>query len=65
MERDDTLVGKWLKTKYPKIKRMAKAQGADTYFGDAAHIRSDHHSGRTWGKRARSRSSRPRRLGMP
>ncbi len=33
----------------PKIRRMAKAQGADIYFGDAAHIRSDHHAGRTWG----------------
>ena len=30
---------------------MAKAQGADIYFGDAAHIRSDHHAGRTWGKK--------------
>jgi len=41
----------WLKTEYPKIKKMAKAQGADIYFGDAAHIRSDHHAGRNWGKR--------------
>ena len=30
---------------------MAKARGADIYFGDAAHIRSDHHAGRTWGKK--------------
>jgi transposase len=50
-ERDDTLVGKWLKTEYPQIKKMAKVQGADIYFGDAAHIRSDHHAGRTWGKK--------------
>src|ERR1700729_2631599 len=50
MERDETLVHKWLKTEYPMIKKMAKAQGADIYFGDAAHIRSDHHAGRTWGK---------------
>src|SRR5580700_10581421 len=26
-------------------------QAADIYFGDAAHIRSDHHAGRSWGKR--------------
>jgi transposase len=51
MERDETLVQKWLKTEYPKIRRQAKAQGADIYFGDAAHIRSDHHAGRTWGKK--------------
>jgi hypothetical protein len=24
---------------------MVKKQGADIYFGDAAHIRSDHHAG--------------------
>jgi len=51
IERDETLVQKWLKTEYPKIKKQAKALGADIYFGDAAHIRSDHHAGRTWGKK--------------
>ena len=51
IERNEALVRKWLKTEYPKIKKMAKAQGADIYFGDAAHIRSDHHAGRTWGKK--------------
>jgi transposase len=51
MERDEALVQKWLKAEYPKIRKMAKAQGANIHFGDAAHIRSDHHAGRTWGKR--------------
>jgi transposase len=51
IEREEALVQKWLKAEYPKIKKMAKAQGADIYFGDAAHIRSDHHAGRTWGKK--------------
>jgi len=51
MERDEALVHKWLKTEYPKIKKQAKAQGADIYFGDAAHIRSDHHAGRTWSRK--------------
>src|SRR5438132_13709040 len=51
MERDESLVKKWLKMEYPKIKKMAQSQGADVYFGDAAHIRSDHHAGRSWGKR--------------
>src|SRR6202045_2674276 len=49
VERDESLVRQWLKKEYPKIKAMAKKQGADIYFGDAAHIRSDHHAGRTWG----------------
>ena len=51
LERDEALVQKWLKTEYPKIKKMAKIQGADIYFGDAAHLRSDHPAGRTWGKK--------------
>src|ERR1700693_3748218 len=51
IERDEALVQKWLKTEYPEIKKMAQTQGADIYFGDAAHMRSDHHAGRTWGKK--------------
>src|ERR1035437_9218947 len=50
-ERDEALVQQWLKKDYPEIKKMAQKQGADIYFGDAAHIRSDHHAGRTWGKK--------------
>jgi hypothetical protein len=41
----------WLKKEYPRIKAMAREVGADIYFGDAAHMRSDHHAGRTWGKK--------------
>jgi transposase len=51
IEQDEALVQKWLKAEYPRIKKMAQMQGADIYFGDAAHIRSDHHAGRTWGKK--------------
>jgi len=51
IEQDEALVQKWLKAEYPKIKKMAQMQGADIYFGDAAHVRSDHHAGRTWGKK--------------
>ena len=51
IERDESLVQKWIKNEFPKIKKRAQMQGADIYFGDAAHIRSDHHAGRTWGKK--------------
>ena len=51
IERDEALVQQWLDKEYPKIKAMAQRQGADVYFGDAAHIRSDHHAGRTWSRR--------------
>jgi transposase len=51
LERDEALVQQWLKREYPKIRVMAQREQADIYFGDAAHMRSDHHSGRTWGKK--------------
>jgi transposase len=51
LEQDDALVQQWLKKEYPKIKALAAREKADIYFGDAAHIRSDHHAGRTWGKK--------------
>jgi len=54
IERDEALVQKWLKEDYPKIKKMAQNLGAEIYFGDAAHIRSDHHAGRTWGKKGQT-----------
>jgi transposase len=49
IERDESMVKRWLKKEYPQIKALAGKEGADIYFGDAAHIRSDHHAGRTWG----------------
>ena len=51
LERDEGLVQQWLKQEYPKIKARARREKADIFFGDAAHMRSDHHAGRTWGKR--------------
>ena len=51
IERDEALVQQWLKKEYPKIKAMARKEEAEIYFGDAAHIRSDHHAGRSWGRR--------------
>src|SRR5271163_493702 len=37
-----------LKQEYPKIKALARREKAEIY---AAHMRSDHHAGRTWGRR--------------
>jgi len=51
IERDGSLIRRWLRKDYPQIKAQAKENGADIYFGDAAHMRSDHHAGRTWGKK--------------
>src|SRR5476649_1767161 len=51
LERDEALVQQWLKKEYPQIKALARREKAEVHFGDAAHIRSDHHAGRTWGRR--------------
>ena len=51
LERDEALVKQWLKQDYPRIRALAQREKADVYFGDAAHMRSDHHAGRTWGKK--------------
>ena len=45
---------------YPKIEALAQREQAEIFFGDAAHMRSDHHAGRTWGKRGEPPSSKPR-----
>src|SRR5467141_1611435 len=51
LERDEALVQQWLKQEFPRIKALAQREKAEIFFGDAAHMRSDHHSGRTWGKK--------------
>jgi transposase len=53
-ERDEALVERWLKREFPRIKALAKLEKAEIFFGDAAHMRSDHHSGRTWGKKGKT-----------
>src|SRR5712675_3362942 len=50
-ERDEALVEQWLKKEYPKIKALAQREKAEIFFGDAAHMRSDHHAGRSWGRK--------------
>jgi transposase len=51
LEQDAALVQQWLKHDYPKIKALAQRERAEIYFADAAHMRSDHHAGRSWGKK--------------
>src|SRR6266436_9319731 len=43
-ERDEALVQRWLKKEYPRIRALAQRERADIFFGDAAHMRSDHHA---------------------
>ena len=50
-ERNPSVVSQWLKREYPKIKRLARREGARIYFGDEAGVRSDYHSGTTWSQK--------------
>jgi transposase len=50
-QKDPQRVEKWLKEEYPKIRALARKQGADIFFGDEAGVRSDCHSGTTWAVR--------------
>src|SRR5260370_26987966 len=36
---------------FPLRQSFYPREKAEIYFGDAAHMRSDHHSGRTWGRK--------------
>src|SRR6266446_808626 len=54
LERDEALVQQWLKQEFPRIKALAQREKAEIFFGDAAHMRSDHHSGRTWGQKGQT-----------
>jgi hypothetical protein len=50
-ERDPEAVRQWLVKEYPAIRRQAKAQGAEIYWGDQMGLRSDHQSGTSYGRR--------------
>jgi len=54
IEQDPERVRHWLEQEYPRIRRQAQRQGAEIYFGDEAGVRSDCHSGRTWGAKGRT-----------
>lgn len=53
-QQDPESVSKWLEVEYPKIRAKARRLGAEIFFGDEAGLRSDHHSGRTWGEKGRT-----------
>jgi transposase len=47
-ERDPEFVESWRDKEFPKIRRLAKKEGATLYFSDEAGVRSDFHAGTTW-----------------
>lgn len=53
-EQDPESVKQWLEKEYPKIKRKAKKEKAEIYFGDEAGMRSDHHAGKSFSKKGQT-----------
>lgn len=47
-------VQRWLDEEYPRIRSLARSLKARIYFGDEAGVRSDHHSGTTWGVKGKT-----------
>lgn len=50
-QQDPEAVERWKNEEYPRIRRRARRLGAQIFFADEAGVRSDFHSGTTWGKR--------------
>lgn len=53
-QQDPEAVKHWLATEYPTIQRRARREGAQIFFADEAGVRSDFHSGTTWGRRGQT-----------
>lgn len=47
-QQDPGLVAAWKEDVYPKIRKLAAAEGANIFFEDEASVRTDHHAGTTW-----------------
>jgi len=53
-QQNPEAVESWLKSEYPRIKKLAAKDGAEIYFGDEAGVRSDFHSGTTWAPKGKT-----------
>lgn len=53
-QQDPRAIEGWLKEEFPRIEAEARRLKAKIYFGDEAGIRSDFHSGTTWGIRGKT-----------
>lgn len=53
-QQDPKRVERWLKQEFPRIRALAKREGAVIFFEDEAGIRSDFHAGTTWAPRGQT-----------
>jgi transposase len=53
-QQNPAAVQRWMTEDFPEIQRRARQEGAQIFFADEAGVRSDYHSGTTWGKRGQT-----------
>lgn len=53
-QRNDVAVQNWLENKFPDIKKQAKAEGADIFWGDETGIRNDDSKGRSYSPKGKT-----------
>jgi transposase len=53
-EQNPQAVERWLKREYPSIRRQARQEGAQIYWGDEMGLRSDHQAGRSYSMKGRT-----------
>ena len=53
-EKNPEAVRLWLEEKYPAIRKKAKKEKAEIYWGDEMGLRSDHATGRSYGRRGQT-----------
>jgi transposase len=53
-EKDPEAVRRWLEEEYPAIREEAKKEKAEIYWGDEMGLRSDHATGRSYGRRGQT-----------
>lgn len=54
LEQNSQEVRLWLERKYPEIRRLAKREKAQIFWGDEMGLRSDHAAGRSYGLRGQT-----------
>jgi transposase len=54
LEKNPEQVRRWLEEEYPAIRKQAKREKAEIYWGDEMGLRSDHALGRSYGRRGQT-----------
>ncbi len=54
LEQSPEAVKKWLETEYPAIKSRAAQEKAEIHWGDETGLRSDHQTGRSYGRKGKT-----------